>query len=303
MAAPLTTSTAFRTLKATLEAIVTDKTDGIEDNLVCTKIFATSTMSDNYEDDLENGGPGLATEKAEGQQLDEMSLYEGAITRYISRKFGLIMPMTEELDEDGKYNSKYLNLPKRGKRAVYKTLEIDCANVINRATSSSYVGGDGVSLASSSHTIPGGGTFSNTLSTPFSPSRAALIVVRNNLKKLPGHDGVVEGYSIKKVVFPPDQWGAWMGILGSDKVPESPNNETNVVMDLKIQPVECQYLTSASNWSVITDAPDGLKLKWRRKPKARMWYDEATEIIKHGISARWARGWTDGGRGFYFSNA
>lgn len=302
MSATLTTSTAFRTLKATLETIVTDKTDGVEDGLSCTQYMAEGTMADNYVDDLENGGPGFATEKSEGQALDVMSLYEGAVTRYISRKFGLIMQITEELDDDGKYNDKYLNLARRNKRAMYKTCEVDCANVINRAASALYVGGDGVSLANSAHPIPGGGSFSNTLATPFSPARAALIVVRNNLAKLPGHDGITEGYDIKGLVFPPDQWGAWMGILDSDKVPESNNNEKNVVPGMKIKPIECKYLTSVSNWSVTTDAPDGLKLLWRRKPKARTWYDEPSEIINYGISARWARGWTDP-RGFYFSNA
>ena len=302
MAATLTTSTAFRTLKATLEAIVTD--DSNVGELSCTKYMDEMSMTDNYYDDLENGGPGLVTEKYEGTALDVLSLYEGAITRYIPRKFGGILQITEELDEDGKYNDQYVNAAARLKRAVYKTLETDCANVINRATSSSYVGGDGLSLASSSHTLPGGGgTFSNTLAVAFSPSRAAMIVVRNNLAVLPGHDGIVEGYEPKSVVFHPTQWGVWMGILGSANVPESPNNEVNVVKtEMGIKPIECKFLTSTTNWSVVTNAKRGLILFWRRKPKARTWYDEAMEIINYGISARWARGWTDP-RGFYFSNA
>ncbi len=298
----ITNSSAFKTLKATLEKIVTDSTDNIEGDLTCTKYMKVSTMSDHYEDDLENGGPGYATETAEGTPLAVGNLYDGAVTRYISRKFGLIMQMTEELDEDGKYNDVYLNFARRMKRAVYKTLEVDCANIINRAATTGYVGGDGLTLASASHTIPGGGSFSNTLSTPFSPSRAALIVVRNNLQKLPGHDGIVEGYDIAKVLHPVEQWGTWAGILGSDKVPESNNNEKNVVRDLKVTAVQLKFMTSTTNWGVTTDAPDGLKLKWKRKPKARTWYDENIEVINHGISARWARGWTDP-RGYYHSNA
>jgi len=302
MATPITTSQAFRTLKATLESIVTDKTDGLEDGLVCTQYMTEGMMTDNYEDDLENGGPGLATEKAEGQPLDVLSLYEGAVTRYIPRKIGLIMQITEELDEDGKYNDQYLNIAKRNKRAVYKTLEIDCANVLNRAATAGYVGGDGLTLASSAHTIPGGGTFSNTLATPFSPSRAAVIVMRNNVAVLPGHDGVTEGYELTGIVHPSAQWGAWAGILGSEKVPESNNNELNVVKGMRLKQIEVKYMTSSTNWGAITDAGNGLKLRWRRKPKGRTWYDENTEIINYGTSARWARGWTDP-RGFYFSNA
>lgn len=299
----LTTSVAYKTLKATLDNIITDSTDNMESNLVCKKYMKVETMDSAYEDDLENGGPGLATEKAEGQALDVMSLYEGPVTRYIARKFGLIMQITEELDEDGKYNSKYINAARRMKRAIYKTLETDCANILARAANTSYLGGDGVPLASASHTIPGGGTFSNTLGTPLSPSRTALITMIQNVFKLPGHDGTPEPQKVTKVVFPPDQWGAWMGILKSELVPESAFNEINVVKGMGIEPVMVPYWTSsATNWAILTDADDGLKLKWRRKPRARTWYDEPTEIINHGISARWARGWSNA-RAFYFSNA
>jgi hypothetical protein len=299
----ITTTTAYKTLKATLDKIITDSTDNVESDLVCTKYMNVGTMDDAYVDDLENGGPGLATERAEGQALEVGSLYEGPMTRYIARKFGLILQITEELEEDGKYNDKYINASRRLKRAVYKTLEIDCANVLNRAANASYVGGDGVSLASASHTIPGGGTFSNTLGVALSPSRTALISIIQNVMAMPGHDGIVEGYRVKAILHPVAQWGAWKGILGSDKVPESAFNEINVVHGMGIKQIPVPYWTgSSTNWAVVTDAPGGLKLLWRRKPKSRTWYDEATEVVNHGISARWARGWSDP-RAFYFSNA
>lgn len=303
MAGLVTTSAAFKTLKATLEEIVTDSSDGIEKNTFYKKYMKVSTMSDNYEDDLENGGPGLATEKAEGQALDVGSLYEGYLTRYIARKFGLIMQITEELDDDGKYNSKYVDAARRLKRAVHKTMEVDCAQILNRAANSAFTGGDGLSLANSAHTIPGGGTFSNTLATPFSPSRAALIVVTQNLMTLPGHDGVTQGYQPEDVICPPAQWGAWAGILGSPQVPESPNNEKNVTYGLLgAAPIAVPYWSaSTTNWMVTTNAGD-LKLKVKKKPTGRTWYDEPTEVINYGISARWARGWSDP-RVIYFSNA
>jgi len=297
-----TTSVAFATLKATLEEIVTDDTDNVEKNVVYKQYMKVEGMKDNYVDDLSNGGPGLATEKAEGQALDVLDLNNGYQTRYLARKFGLIMQITEELDEDGKYNDEYVDAARRMKRAVFKTMEVECAQILNRVHNASYVGGDGLCLGNSAHTIPGGGTFSNTLSTAFSPSRAALIVVRQNLMTLPGWDGVTEGYMPTAVVHPPAQWGAWAGILQSEKVPESGNNETNVAKSLNLKQVPVPYWTaSTTNWLVLTDAAR-LKLKVRRKPKARTWYDEATEVINYGISARWARGWSDP-RAVYTSNA
>jgi hypothetical protein len=298
----LTTSLAFKTLKATLDNIITDKSDNVESMVVAKKYFQWESMSDNYVDDLEVGGPGLLTERDEGQALEVGTIYEGPQTRYISRKFGRIIQYTEELEEDSKYLGEYVGAAKRLKRAAWKTVDVDAANVLNRAANSAYVGGDGFSLANSAHTIPGGGTFSNTLSTPMSPSRTALITVMQNLAQTVGHDGLIEGFEIKKVVAPPQQKGVWMGILGSTLVPDSANNEINVAKGMGELVIVKFWTASTTNWGVTTDAPDGLKLKFRRRPRSRTWVDEPTEIINHGISARWARGWSDA-RGFYFSNA
>lgn len=299
----LTTAWGFKTLKNTLDNIITDKMDGVQSDLRCTRYMQQEDMPDNYVDDLENGGPGLLSERSEGQALEVGTLYEGALTRYISRKFGGILAITDELQDDGKYNATYVDAARRLKRALYKTLEVDCANVLNRATNTSYTGGDGLSLANASHTIPGGGTFSNTLSTPMSPSRTALQTVMTNVMLLPGHDGVTEGYKVKAIVCPVAQWFTWKGIVGSEKVPESPNNEINVVNGMVKEIVDVPFWSaSTTNWLVLTDVQDGLKLKWRKRPKARTWYDEDVEIIKHGLSARWARGWSDP-RSIYFSNA
>jgi hypothetical protein len=299
----ITTSTTFRNLKATIDNVITDKNDNLEKNLVFPKYLPRETMEDNYVDDVEVGGPGLATEKAEAQMLDVGQLSDGYLTRYYARKFGLQMIVSEEALEDGKY-SNYIDAAKRIKRSLFKAMEFDAANVLNRAADTNYIGGDGLCLANSAHTIAAGGTFSNTLATPFSPSRAALIVVAQNVMQLPGHDGNVEGYMPTKVVCPVSQWGAWSGILGSEKVPESNNNEINVIkseLDLELVPVK-YWTGSTTNWAVLTDAPDGLKWKDRRKPKSRSWVDNNVEALRYSVSARWARGWSDP-RGLYFSNS
>jgi len=285
-----------------LDEIVTDDSDGYEKKAVYKKYMKVEGMEDNYVDDLSNGGPGLATEKSEGQALDVLSLSNGYQTRYTARKFGLIMGITEELDDDGKYNDKYIDASRRMKRALFKTMDVDCAQIFNRAANAAYVGGDGLSLANSAHTIPGGGTFSNTLATAFSPSRAAVIVMTQNIMLLPGWDGVTEGYMPTAVIHPVSQWGAWKGILGSDKVPESGNNEMNVAADMNLKQCPVPFWSaSTTNWGMLTDAAR-LKLKVRKKPKSRTWYDEPTEVIYHGTSSRWARGWSDP-RAYYHSNA
>jgi hypothetical protein len=136
------------------------------------------------------------------------------------------------------------------------------------------------------------------------PSRIALITVRSLVMKLPGHDGITEGYDIKKIVHPTEQWGVWGGILKSSMAPDPGNfAEINVLKDLDITAVPVKYWNNTTtNWGVITDADNGVQGKWRRKPKSNSWVENDNETMKYSVSARWAFGWSDA-RGFFFSNA
>lgn len=293
MSTMIFTSTIVNSLKETLEDIVDDDTDGVEAAAVFTKYTKVEDMSDAYVDDLEMGGPGLATEFGEGVEISTGTITEGYVTRYTARKFGQKMIATEEALEDGKYD-KVINCAKRLKRALWKAADVDSANMLNRMFNASYTGGDDVCLGSSSHTLPGGGTFSNVMATAFSPSRAAVIVATTQVMNFPGHDGLTEGYEVEQVLCPNAQWAVWDGLTMSPKAPESNTNEINVVKNLSLEVVPIKWWTaSTTNWAMTTSAGDGLQFKWRRRPKNRSWVDNDNESMKYSISARWARGWTN----------
>lgn len=296
------TGSIAHALKKTLNAIVDDKTDGIEANAVFTKWCDIKEQEDNYEDDLETAGPGLASEKPEGAEIATGSIREGFLTRYIARTFGLKLIVSEEALEDNKY-PKVIEAARRLKRALWKTADIDATLMLVRATSSSYVGGDLVSLASASHTLASGGTWSNTMATPMSPSRAAMIIATSQVRKYPGHDGITEGYEPKRILCPTEQWAVWDGLINSTKAPESNVNEINVVNKLDLEVVPIKYWSNTTtNWALQTDADNGLQFRWRRRPKNRSWVDNDHENMKYSISARWSRGWSDA-RSLLFSNA
>lgn len=296
-------SDIYQSFKETLDSIVDDKTAENESSLVCKKWLKIGSMDEAYTDDLEMGGPGLANETGEGVEIGTGSIREGFLTRYTPSKYALKLVVTDEAMEDNKY-PETLKLAKRLDRAIYKTFDVDNTNILIRAQNSSYVGGDGVPLASASHTLPNGGTWSNTLATPLAPSRIALITVISLLKKIPGHDGIVDGVEARKVVYPTEQWGVWGGILGSKMAPEPGNfAEINVLKELDIDQVAVKYWSNTTtNWGVVTNAENGLQAKWRRKPRSKSWVENDNETMKYSISARWARGWSDA-RGFFFSNA
>ena len=122
------------TLKATLETLIDDDTEGMESAAVFPKWMDIKTMSDAFEDDLELGGPGLATEFSEGAEMPNGSITEGVLYRYIARKFGLKLQITEETVEDTKYPMA-IKAAKRCNRAVWKAADVDATNRLARAWS------------------------------------------------------------------------------------------------------------------------------------------------------------------------
>lgn len=288
------TSTIANGLKLTISKIVTDERLAFDKGAVYKRIFDEESMSDYYEDDLEVGGPGLASEKTEGANMAVGDIQEGALTRYIARTFALKLIISEEAMEDSKY-PKIIMAAKRLARAMHKTVEYDAANVFARAFNSVYTGGDGQPLVSTAHTLPGGGTFSNQMATPMAASRAALLQLRVQAKKMPGHDGLVSGQRIKRIICPVDQINTWEGVIGSSKVPESNANEINIVnTSMKPELVDVEYWdNTTTQYLVQTDCDNGLKFKWRRKLRNKNWVDNDQELVNHAQSGRWTRGWSD----------
>ena len=105
-------SDIFNSFKETLDEIVDDRMGDNESKLVCKKWAKMDSMDEAYVDDLEMGGPGLATQTDEGEELNVGSIKEGFLTRYTPRKFALKLIVTDEAMDDNKY-PETLRLAKR----------------------------------------------------------------------------------------------------------------------------------------------------------------------------------------------
>jgi hypothetical protein len=303
MSTPIFTTSIGLSLQETLEDVIDDDTDGVEAKAEYNSYYEVEEMDKAFIDYLETGGPGLASEMDEGEEIPTATMYEGFVTRFIARKVGIRMIASEEAVADGQY-TEVINAAKRNKRAIWKTVDVDAANTYNRMFNTSYTGGDDQPLGSSSHTLPGGGTFSNQFTTAFSPSRAAVIVARGETAKWPGHDGTREGYMLTAIDYPIIQQSVWEGITDSAKVPESNNNEVNVVkgMGLKHHPIR-HWTASDTNYAFRTDAADGgLFWYWRDRPESRQWLENANQMLHYSQHYRAARGWKDA-RGHLCVNA
>lgn len=297
-------STIFRSdlghqLQDTLEDIIDDDMDGIEDSLAFRGFMKEGRMDGAMYDVLEMGGPGLAQETGEGEEMPTETIREGVFTRHVARKFALKLQVTEEALKDGKY-PEAIRAAMRLKMSAWQTVDVDAALVLARMFDTNYFGGDGLPLGSASHTLPHGGTFSNVQATPMTPSVQSIALLRTQAKKLPGHNGIIYGYKITGFVFPVDHWDTFAEIVGSRMSPEAGNfakiNVVNQTMKIRQEDlVEVHHWSNTeTNWAALTNCDEGrLRWFWRERPSSRTWVDNNHQVMNYAISYRATRGWND----------
>src|ERR1044072_2254663 len=137
-----------------------------------TRIFDVRRSTKAYEKVSEATGLGLAVVKAEGQSIFYDTPLPGPTSTFVHVTYGLGYIITREAEEDNQYEEIATRTARSLPWSMLTTKEIVHANVLNRATNSSYVGGDGQPLASDSHPVASG-TFDNLL-TAADLSEAAL---------------------------------------------------------------------------------------------------------------------------------
>ena len=305
MASLITTAVVGLNLKETLDEIITDHLDGVESDVDYTKWCKNNPMTDNYQDDQEYASGGLIAEIPEGTEIPPLLITEGYTKRYSARKFGAKYTITDEAIDDSKY-PKVIQAVKRLKRSGFKTVDIDCTNMLVRATNASFPGADGVALASTSHPLAAGGTFSNMTATPMAPSTTSWNTAIAQLDQMVDHDGIIQGYKAVGVLHPVQQRGIWTVLLGSKMDPEAGNfSAINVIKsyDNEVKRIPLRYWTNTTtNWAIQTDAENGFQMRWRKKFASKSWIDYNQELMNYSLTGRWDNG-TSEPRCVLFSNS
>jgi len=266
------------------------------------QLFEKNTSRKAYEEDVGISSFGLANAKSEGAPIQYDSDRQGYTSRYNHVVYALGFIITREIYEDDQYDVVGKRKANALARSMRQTKEIIGANVFNRATTSGYTGGDGVTLLSAAHPNVAGGTFSNKPSTDADLSEAALEQANIDIADLRDDRGLLIAAKPKKLVIAPSNMFEAKRILGSDGRVATTNNDLNALKTMGIIPevVVNHYLTDSDAWFVLTDVNDGLKYFERRGDAFEMDNDFDTENAKFKATARYSFGWTDP-RGVYGS--
>ena len=262
---------------------------------VYSKIFDVSSSDRNYEEDVLMSGLGLAKIKPEGSAVSYDDMGQGYTKRYthVTRANGFIV--TREMIEDNQAEVRAEKMTRALKRGMIQTREIVAANVLNRAFSSSYLGGDGVELSSSVHPTLAQ-DLRNELTTPADLSEAALEQAFIDLGDFRDNRGLRMSAKGMKLVIPKELEFIAHRILKSNLRVSVSDNDANAIKDMGMLPggiVVNHHLTDTDAWFIKTDVADGLKYLDRRPLSIESDNDFDTFNAKFLASMRFTIGWTD----------
>jgi hypothetical protein len=240
-------------------------------------------------------GFGVAPQLPDGQAV---TYQQGGILfnqRYYYQVFGLAYALTKVLVEDGDHIRIGRIFAEHLAQSLVETQETLAANILNRAFTSTFTGGDGVSLVSTAHPIVGG-TFSNQLSNAAALSQTSLEQMLIQIRKAVDNTGKKIRLEPKKLVVAPDNVFQAEVLLKSVLRAGTMNNDINPIKSMGVLDGDAAVLsrlTSASAWWIQTNAPRGLSMLMRRRLEKSMEGDFETDSMRYKATMRYIPGWTD----------
>lgn len=265
-------------------------------------IYEKFTDTRAFVEDVGISSFGLAVQKAEGSPISYDTEKQGFITRYQHVVYALGFVITREMYEDDQYDVVGQRKAQGLAFSMRQTKEIIGANVYNRAFTSGYVGGDGVTLINASHPTIAGGTFSNQIATASDLSEAALEQAAIDIAGFTNDRGLLIAVKPKQLIIPRQLIFEAKRILGSDGRVGTDNNDLNAIKTMGLIPEVTvnHFFTDTDAWFIRTDIKHGMKYFERRGDEFDMDNDWDTENAKFKATARYSFGWTDP-RGLYGS--
>lgn len=294
MAVPMR-STDFRSI---VEPILNEAFDGVYDQRAdeWKQVFVQQQgIPRNYHEEPVLYGFGAAPELPDGTPVTYQAGGVLFLQRYVYKVYGLAFALTKVLVEDGDHIRIGQTYAKHLAQSLIETKETLCANVLNRAFTAGFDGGDGVTLVNANHPIAAG-TFSNQLTTPAALSQTSLEQILIQIRNAVDNNGKRIRLNPEKLVVSPSNVFQAEVLLKSVLRTGTADNDINPVKSMGLLAggqANLSRLTSTTAWWVKTDAPEGLKLMMRRGLEKSMEGDFETDSTRFKSTERYAVGFTD----------
>ena len=224
-----------------------------------TDLFDMDTSSQQYEEDVQVTGFGLAPVKPEGGAVIYDSEVQGYVSRYLHVAYGFGYIVTHEELRDTLYEVVSKRRSQALAFSMRQTKENVGANVYNRGFNSSFVFGDGVELISTAHPTLSGNQ-SNHLTTAADLSEASLEDMIIQIMGATNDRGLKVSLMPRSLCVPRQLWFEANRILKSTLQNDTANNAVNVLKATNALPGGIKvnhYFNDPDAWFVRTNAPRG----------------------------------------------
>ena len=260
------------------------------------EIYETETSERSFEEETKLSGFSAAPVKNEGSAIAYDNAQEAWSTRYTHETIALGFSITEEAIEDNLYDSLSARYTKALARAMAYTKQVKAAAVLNNGFSSSYPGGDGVSLFNSAHPLVSGGTNANTPTTQVDLNETSLEAAVIQIAAWTDERGLLIAAKPRKMVVPPALMFVAKRLLDTELRVSTADNDINAIKQMGAIPegyTVNHFLTDPNAWFLTTDVPNGMKHFVRTPLQNSMDGDFDTGNVRYKARERYSFGWSD----------
>jgi len=259
------------------------------------EIFIKETSDRAFEEEVMLSGFGNAAIKAEGSGVNYDQAQETFTARYTHNTIALAFAITEEAIEDNLYDRLASRYTKALARSMANTKQVTAANVLNNGFSTSYLGGDGSPLFSTTHATISG-TFRNTLATQADLNETSLEQSLIDIAAFTDERGLKIAAQGMKLIIPSEQQFTADRLMSSAGRVGTADNDINAIKNMGMIPqgyTVNHYLTDSDAFFIITDVPNGLKYFERSPIRTSMEGDFETGNVRYKARERDSFGLTD----------
>lgn len=229
------------------------------------KVANVSSMDGAYIREGQMAGLKALQGIGEGEPVAYDSFIQGNEKTVMPSDFALGLAITRNMYDDDRTGYMKKGFAELGKAAAY-TRELKFWDLFNAGfVTTTRVGIDGAALFAS-HTLLGGGTYSNYASTSSSLSMTTLQAMLDRFELMPNERGIPMRIKPKLlIVSPQNRWKAEQ-LVKAEFNPENANHEPNYQQITGLQFMVSHYLTSTTAWFVVGDKTDhDLRFIWRKQ--------------------------------------
>ena len=259
-------------------------------------LFENEKSNRAFEEEVLFPGFGEASVKFEGQGVEYAQTGEGWVARYTNETVAMAFSITEEAMEDNLYDKLSTRLTKALARSMASAKQTKGSAVYNNAFSGSFLGGDGVSLVNSAHTLQDGSSGTNTPTTQAELSETSVEQGLIDVAGLTDDKGIPIAAQARTLHIPRQLVFVAERLMASPYRVGTADNDVNAIVSKGMIPggyhVNHRF-SDANNWFMRTDVPNGMKHFTRTPIDTKMEGDFETGNVRYKARERYSFGWSD----------